>query len=120
MLAENLVDSTSADKPAEKNSAEHHIGIQYKDSHRDITNGPKEANVCGLGLSSKFQSRSLSFLTLLNPFVAEYQSDAPDHDEEYGVQSDDESVLFFVKYLSQIVEFFWDVFCIRVLLLWKP
>ncbi|XP_057423280.1 protein PHOTOPERIOD-INDEPENDENT EARLY FLOWERING 1 isoform X3 [Lotus japonicus] len=28
MLAENLVDSTSADKPAEKNSAEHHIDYQ--------------------------------------------------------------------------------------------
>ncbi|XP_045807406.1 protein PHOTOPERIOD-INDEPENDENT EARLY FLOWERING 1 isoform X2 [Trifolium pratense] len=63
MLAENLVD---AHTPAEKISAEHHMSIQCKDIDGDIINEPKEANV-------------------------EYQSDAPDHDEEYDVQSDDVS-----------------------------
>lgn len=64
MLAENLVD---AYKPAENNSAEHHMNVQCKYVHGDIINEPKEAN------------------------VAEYQSDAADNDEEYDVQSDDES-----------------------------
>ncbi|XP_012570467.1 protein PHOTOPERIOD-INDEPENDENT EARLY FLOWERING 1 isoform X2 [Cicer arietinum] len=60
MLAENLVDVST---PAEKKSAEHHLSIQYKVIDGDIINEPKGANV-------------------------EYQSDAPDHDEEYDVQSD--------------------------------
>ncbi|TKY53265.1 PHOTOPERIOD-INDEPENDENT EARLY FLOWERING 1 [Spatholobus suberectus] len=64
MLAENLVD---AYKPAENNSAEHHMSIQCKDVHGDIINEPKEAD------------------------VAEHQSDVADNDEEYDVQSDDES-----------------------------
>lgn len=44
MLAENLVDSY---KPSEKNSAEHHMSIQYKDVNENIVNEPKEANVGG-------------------------------------------------------------------------
>lgn len=63
MLAENLVD---ANAPAEKNSAEHQMSFQCKDIGGDIINEPKEANV-------------------------EYKPDAPDHDEEYDVQSDDVS-----------------------------
>lgn len=42
MLAENLVD---AYKPAENNSAEHHMNVQCKYVHGDIINEPKEANV---------------------------------------------------------------------------
>jgi len=35
------------------------------------------------------------FLTSLNSIVVEYQSDAADNDDEYDVQSDDESVIIF-------------------------
>ncbi|KAK7278828.1 hypothetical protein RJT34_23866 [Clitoria ternatea] len=63
MLAENLVDPY---KSSEKNSAEHHMSIQFRDVDGDIINEPKEAN------------------------VAEYKSDAADSSEEYDIQSDDE------------------------------
>ncbi|XP_061364443.1 protein PHOTOPERIOD-INDEPENDENT EARLY FLOWERING 1 isoform X2 [Gastrolobium bilobum] len=62
MLAENLVDTY---KPAEKIPAEYDMSIQYKDVHGDFISEPKEANV-------------------------DYQLDAPENDEEYDVQSDDE------------------------------
>lgn len=65
-----------------------------------------------------FECTSLLLLTLLNPFVAEYQSDAPDNDEEYDVYSDDESVFFpklLLSWLSpsitQILEFFGHFVC---------
>ena len=47
-----------------------------------------------------YEWKSLILLTLLNSFVAEHQSDAPDDDEEYDVQSDDESVCIFSNYYS--------------------
>ncbi|XP_019414895.1 PREDICTED: protein PHOTOPERIOD-INDEPENDENT EARLY FLOWERING 1 isoform X1 [Lupinus angustifolius] len=65
MLAENLVD---AYKPQKQNSPELQMCTEYKDVDGDNTNEAKEVN------------------------VEEYPSDAPDNDEEFDVQSDDESV----------------------------